>query len=678
MANEVRIKFIPEDSDKLINAIKKLSEVSKRLTGEQQAQFQSGKKVSQQFKNLDIKLKGLDSSMAKAGVSGKLLTKAMRGHKVSLEKTRVAVNKHIRALKGLSNGTRKATARTRILGGTLAVIRSRLLLFNFVMALGIRQLGRFAVQASKVESMGRAFDTLSGSADSSKIAFKQLQEATDGTMSQFDLFQQANNAMILGVSKNSDEMAEMFDIAQRLGRALGKDTASSVESLVTGIGRQSRLMLDNIGIIVKSDEAYTKYAKKLGVNVEQLTDAEKKQAFLSATMESARAKVKTLGDETLTTQDVYDKLSASSSDLASATGELLAPLMTTMAGVFTHLAKSATSYFNSITLARKPITEFTSSEEAMLILLARRTKALQAIDAFDRRSSREKMDALVVQKNNKEKLAEIDKKLLDLNLGNMNSIIDANNAQKDKNKTDSEATTVGLYRIEIAQQELDILRNKNEAMLGGLAIQEELNLLDDQKILNQLQLNNGDITEQEFRKKNLELIGKEMSLEEKLNKIKLETVSNTIGALSELAKTSKATFELGKALALAQAIIDTYGAGNKVLNSKLPFPTNVIAMAGVIATGLTNVSKIKSQKFEAGGLVGGKLHSQGGTMIEAEKGEFVMSRNAVQSIGVDNLAQMNKTGNAGVTVNISAPLVDETVVDTIIPAIEKAQRMNLA
>ena len=56
---------------------------------------------------------------------------------------------------------------------------------------------------------------------------------------------------ILGVSKNSDEMAEMFDIAQRLGRALGRDTASSVESLVTGIGRQSRLMLDNIGIIVK-------------------------------------------------------------------------------------------------------------------------------------------------------------------------------------------------------------------------------------------------------------------------------------------------------------------------------------------------------------------------------------------------------------------------------------------
>ena len=584
----------------------------------------------------------------------------------------------IKNSKKYTSEQRRQRKSTRILGGTFATIRSKMLLFNFAMALGVRQLGRFAVQASKVESMGRAFGTLVGSTEGTRASLEKLKNATNDTMSEFDLFQQANNAMVLGVSKNSDEMAEMFDIAQRLGRALGRDTASSVESLVTGIGRQSRLMLDNIGIIVKSDKAYESYAKKLGINVEQLTDAEKKQAFLTATMESARAKVKTLGDETLTTQDIYDKLSSSSADLASATGNLLAPLMTTMASVFTSLADSATGYFNSITLARKPITEFTSSEEAMLILLARRTKALKEIDAFDRRSSRDKMDALDVQKNNKEKLAEIDKKLLDLNLGNIQAVVDANEAQKNKNKTDLDATITGLYRIEIAQQELDILRNRNEAMLGGMSIQEELNLIDDQKILNQLKKNNGDITEQEFRKKNLELIGKEMTLEEKLGKVKLETVSNTIGALSELAKSSQATFELGKALALAQAIIDTYGAGNKVLNSDLEFPFNVIAMTGVIATGLKNVAQIRSQKFEQGGLVGGRRHSQGGTMIEAERGEFVMSRNAVDSIGINNLEQMNQGSGGGITLNISAPLVDETVIDTIIPAIEKAQRMNLA
>ena len=465
----------------------------------------------------------------------------------------------------------------------------------------------------------------------------------------------------------------MFDIAQRLGRALGRDTASSVESLVTGIGRQSRLMLDNIGIIVKADEAYESYAKQLGINVEQLTDAEKKQAFLQATMESARAKVKTLGAETLTTQDVYDKLSSASSDLASATGNVLAPLMTTMSSVFTSLAKSATSYFNSITIARKPINEFTSNEEAMVILLARRVKAQKAVDSFERRSSKEKMNALQIQKNNKEKLAEIDKKILELNLGNMEAIRDATKIQEDKNSVDGEAITKGLYRKEIAQQELDILKNKNEALLGGMSIQEELSLIEDQRILNQLNKNDGSITEQEFRKKNLELIGQEITLEHRLSQAKIKTVTDTLGALSQLAQSNKKTFELGKSLALAQAIIDTYGAGNKVLNSKLPFPTNVIAMAGVIATGLSNVNKINAQKFETGGLVGGNRHFQGGTMIEAEQGEFVMSRNAVESIGLENLAEMNQGGGAGVTINIQGNMIgnQEFVRDTLIPEIDK-------
>ena len=101
--------------------------------------------------------------------------------------------------------------------------------------------------------------------------------------------------------------------------------------------------------------------------------------------------------------------------------------------------------------------------------------------------------------------------------------------------------------------------------------------------------------------------------------------------------------------------------------------------AGVtIATGLANVIQISKSigemsKFEQGGLIGGRRHSQGGTMIEAESGEFVMSRDAVSRIGVNNLEAMN-SGGGGMTINISAPLVDDTIVDTIIPKIKEAVR----
>ena len=72
--------------------------------------------------------------------------------------------------------------------------------------------------------------------------------------------------------------------------------------------------------------------------------------------------------------------------------------------------------------------------------------------------------------------------------------------------------------------------------------------------------------------------------------------------------------------------------------------------------GLANIVNIEKSigKFETGGLVGGRRHSQGGTMIEAEQGEFVMSRNAVNAVGVEAMNRINAGGGAGsVVVNVS-------------------------
>tara|TARA_R100000458_G_C8272155_1_gene246962 strand:- start:884 stop:2494 length:1611 start_codon:yes stop_codon:yes gene_type:complete len=108
----------------------------------------------------------------------------------------------------------------------------------------------------------------------------------------------------------------------------------------------------------------------------------------------------------------------------------------------------------------------------------------------------------------------------------------------------------------------------------------------------------------------------------------------------------------------------------------VPFPLNTILAAGagtLASSAIDRNLKWASNKFEDGGLVGGRRHSQGGTMIEAESGEFVMSRDAVSRIGVNNLEAMN-SGGSGMTINISAPLVDDTVVDSIIPKIKEAVR----
>ena len=136
-------------------------------------------------------------------------------------------------------------------------------------------------------------------------------------------------------------------------------------------------------------------------------------------------------------------------------------------------------------------------------------------------------------------------------------------------------------------------------------------------------------------------------------------------------------FKLEQALSLSQAFINTYTGVTAAL--KLTPPMSFI-MAGItLASGLANValiSKQKPPKMEAGGLIGGSRHSQGGTTINAEQGEFIMNRNAVQSVGLETMNRINQGGGGG-SINISFAgnvLSKDFIEDEAIPQIKEALR----
>ena len=98
------------------------------------------------------------------------------------------------------------------------------------------------------------------------------------------------------------------------------------------------------------------------------------------------------------------------------------------------------------------------------------------------------------------------------------------------------------------------------------------------------------------------------------------------------------------------------------------------ATAGAVAGSLVGQAQ-RHVKFEDGGLVGGRRHSQGGTMIEAERGEFVMSRNAVDAIGVENLNRMNQGGGGAVSVTFTGNVMSQDFIENeAIPQIKEAIR----
>jgi len=77
-----------------------------------------------------------------------------------------------------------------------------------------------------------------------------------------------------------------------------------------------------------------------------------------------------------------------------------------------------------------------------------------------------------------------------------------------------------------------------------------------------------------------------------------------------------------KALAIFQASISTARAITEALPN---IPLSIlVGIAGAIQ--IAAIAAKPLPKFERGGLIGGKLHSQGGTLIEAEQGEYMVNR----------------------------------------------------
>ena len=81
--------------------------------------------------------------------------------------------------------------------------------------------------------------------------------------------------------------------------------------------------------------------------------------------------------------------------------------------------------------------------------------------------------------------------------------------------------------------------------------------------------------------------------------------------------------------------------------------------------------------MHSGGMIPQSYHSGGDVPIVAQEGEFVMSRDAVQSMGVENLNRMNRTGQAsgGVNVTFSGNVMSRDFIENeAIPKIKDAIR----
>ena len=93
-------------------------------------------------------------------------------------------------------------------------------------------------------------------------------------------------------------------------------------------------------------------------------------------------------------------------------------------------------------------------------------------------------------------------------------------------------------------------------------------------------------------------------------------------------------WEAQKQASIAQAIINGALAIGNILATVPGGPLNPATIASLALATITTaaqvavISNTQPPKFADGGMVGGQLHSSGGTLIEAERGEYVVNRHA--------------------------------------------------
>jgi hypothetical protein len=183
------------------------------------------------------------------------------------------------------------------------------------------ELPKMAVQSQRLSASFGDLATAAG--QSGATILSAMQEATGGTVADYDLMLSANKAMKLGVADSAEELGKLGEVARFMGRQMGISTTQAVSDLTTGIGRMSPLILDNLGITIAAETTYGNYAAAIGKSADELTDAEKKQALLNRVLEDGERQIDAAGGMADDAADSYEKFNAKVTNLKTGLGALL-------------------------------------------------------------------------------------------------------------------------------------------------------------------------------------------------------------------------------------------------------------------------------------------------------------------------------------------------------------------
>lgn len=198
---------------------------------------------------------------------------------------------------------------------------------------GVVQLGKaifdLGTAGAGLQEMRASFEGVAASAGMSASTIMQtMRRASEGMVSDAELVQRANRALMMGAASSATQMAELMEIAKVRSDAVGMSVGEAFGSLAEGIGRVSERQLYALGINVDLEAANAAYAASLGKTADKLSDAEKRQALYNAVVADSKGLVEAAGGAGLSNADKLDQFAASWANLKDTMAQLVAGPMT--------------------------------------------------------------------------------------------------------------------------------------------------------------------------------------------------------------------------------------------------------------------------------------------------------------------------------------------------------------
>ena len=447
------------------------------------------------------------------------------------------------------------------------------------------------------------------------MLLEKMKKLSDGTVSELNLMKQANQALMLGLPV--ERFGDMLNIARSSAKATGQSMDYMLTSIVTGLGRGSKLMLDNLGIVFDINKAYEEYARKLGRAANSLTDAEKKQAFINKALEIGSANAKAAGSAALSSSERWQQVAVKFDDIATKLSTRMLPLMEKLADASMTVGEGLGEMLKDF-----------SKEDSLSIQMEMENLRgeLTKLEAQSRKFNAGFMGGDV---SSQARITEIKARINEL--AEFKKAADARELEQEEKKNkgllakqEILAEEQRLAKRDQAQKDLqddlDLQEQKLE-MIGmnaeqKAAFENELQL----KEINQKLKN-----EEDYHVKQRKL-AKKAALLEKIRKQKedeetLKARDKFLSQMSSLQSSNNALLAAaGKAAAIAQISISTPEAAAQGYKwgMALGGPGLAAAFQGLAyAAGAANIAKVAGVKLAEGGIV---MPTQGGTQATIGEG----------------------------------------------------------